>query len=79
MRKLKIKNQDLVSLEEMLKKEEEIRHRGLKKRIKTIQLIMLGMSGNEAAEYLNISRHSVAKYVKKFNEGGIEELLKRNY
>ncbi|MGG5252408.1 helix-turn-helix domain-containing protein, partial [Neobacillus sp. SM06] len=36
-------------------------------------------SGNQVAEQLKISRHSVSNYVRKFNKGGIENLLLRNY
>lgn len=79
MGRLKVENKYTESIDELMKKENEIRHIGLKKRLATIRLIMAGSSGNEVARCLNISRHSVSKYVKIFNNGGINELLKRYY
>ena len=62
-----------------MKKENEIRYIGLKKRLATIRLIMAGSSSNEVARYLNISRHSVSKCVKLFNNGRDKLIVKAYY
>jgi transposase len=46
-------------------------------RIMTVHLVMEGYMGKEVADLCNLHRQSVATYVKKFNEGGINALLER--
>ncbi|WP_083566419.1 winged helix-turn-helix domain-containing protein [Domibacillus mangrovi] len=38
---------------------------------------MEGKRGKEVAEICNLHRQSVSEYVRRFNEGGLERLLKR--
>jgi transposase len=44
-------------------------------RITAARLVMEGYMGKEVADLCNLHRQSVATYVKKFNEGGIDTLL----
>jgi hypothetical protein len=46
-------------------------------RITAVRLVMEGYMGKEVADLCNLHRQSVATYVKKFNEGGIDALLER--
>ena len=49
----------------------------LRLRITAVRLMMEGYMGKEVADLCNLHRQSVAAYVKKFNEGGIDALLER--
>lgn len=46
-------------------------------RITAVCLVMEGYMGKEVAALCNLHRQSVATYVKKFNEGGMDALLER--
>lgn len=49
------------------------------KRVAVVRLIMQGHYAFEIAGWLNIHRQTVSKYVKKFNQGGMDSLLHREY
>lgn len=42
-------------------------------------LVMQGYYTIQVAELLNVHRETISSYVKKFNQGGIEALLHRDY
>ena len=42
-----------------------------------VRLVMEGYQGLEAAALLNVHRQSVSTYVNHFNQGGMDQLLKR--
>ncbi len=46
-------------------------------RITAARLVMEGYMGKEVAALCNLHHQSVATYVKKFNEGGMDALLER--
>ena len=48
-------------------------------RIKCILLLDSGKSAESITEYLFLSRNSVANYLKRYQEGGIEELVSDDY
>src|SRR5689334_8401533 len=62
---------DLKKLEKQEKKTSNLR------RITTVRMIMEGYMGKEVAKLLGLHRQSVSEYVKKFENGGLDELLNR--
>ena len=42
-------------------------------------LIMQGYYAIQVAELLNVHRETISSYVKKFNHGGMEALIHRDY
>lgn len=47
------------------------------KRIMAVRFVMEGYQGIEVATLLNLHRQSVSTYVKRFNQGGMDDLLER--
>jgi len=48
-------------------------------RIKCILLLDSGKSAESIAEYLFLSRNSITNYQKRYQEGGIEDLVSDDY
>lgn len=59
--------------------EKTIKKASMAKRVAVIRLIMQGYYAIQVAELLNVHRETISGYVQKFNRGGMDELLHRNY
>ncbi|MFJ5621681.1 helix-turn-helix domain-containing protein [Peribacillus loiseleuriae] len=59
--------------------EKTIQKASMARRIATIRLLMQGYYAIQVVELLNLHRETVSEYVKKFNTGGMEGLLHREY
>ena len=49
------------------------------KRVTIIRLVMQGYYAIQVGELLNVHRETISSYVKKFNQGGMEALIHRDY
>ncbi|GEN36880.1 winged helix-turn-helix domain-containing protein [Aneurinibacillus danicus] len=78
MKRLKITNTHGWTIKRLRQKERMIKDAFLRQRVAAVRLVMEGYTGQEVSATLTIHRQSVASYVKKFNEGGLPELLARN-
>lgn len=67
------------TIERLLAYEKNMKKASMAKRVAVIRLIMQGYYAMQVAELLNVHRETVSTYVKKFNSGGIESLLHRDY
>jgi transposase len=76
---LQITNTHGWTIEQLQSQEKAIQKASMAKRIAVIRLIMQGCYAIQVAELLNIHRETISEYVKKFNTGGMEELLRRGY
>jgi hypothetical protein len=76
---LKITDDHGRTIERLREYEKTMKHANMAKRISAIRLIMQGHFAVQVAQLLNLHRETVSIYVQKFNPGGIEELLKREY
>jgi transposase len=76
---LKITNDHGWTIERLQEYERTMKHANMAKRITAIRLIMQGHFGVQVAQFLNLHRETISIYVQKFNQGGMEELLKREY
>ncbi|GEN36379.1 helix-turn-helix domain-containing protein [Aneurinibacillus danicus] len=77
MKRLTITNTHGWTVNSLRKKERMLKDGFLRQRVMAVRLVMEGYLGKEVAAMLTLHRQSVAKYVAKFNEGGLSELLKR--
>lgn len=66
-------------MEQLQKQEKAISKASMAKRVAVIRLIMQGYYAIQVAELLNLHRETVSEYVKKFNTGGMDALLHRDY
>lgn len=71
---LKISEEQVQELSEY---ENFIEHPRLLKRINSIQMLALGIKGNDVAKMKKISYVTVSNYKRAYEKGGIEGLLKR--
>lgn len=76
---LTISNDHGWTLEQLQAHEKTIKKASMAKRVAVVRLIMQGYYAIEVAELLNIHRGTIAEYVKKFNQGGMDSLLHRKY
>jgi len=67
------------TIERLQAQEKTIKKATMAKRVAVIRLIMQGYYAIQVAELLNVHRETISSYVKKFNQGGMEALLHRNY
>ncbi|MEH7463646.1 winged helix-turn-helix domain-containing protein [Bacillus thuringiensis] len=80
MRKgLQITNTHGWTVEQLQKQEKIVKRASMAKRVTVIRLIMQGYYAIQVAKLLNIHRETISEYVKKFNAGGMDELLNRGY
>jgi transposase len=49
------------------------------KRIASVRMVMEGYKGIEVAACLGLNRKSVSEYARLFSEGGLDQLLNRNF
>ena len=59
--------------------EKALQKTAMAKRVTVIRLLMQGYYAIQIAKLLHIHRETISGYAKKFNEGGMEALLHRNY
>src|SRR6476620_3697155 len=59
--------------------EKTIKKASMAKRVAVIRMIMQGYYASQVAELLNVHRETISSYVKKFNQGGMESLIHRDY
>lgn len=59
------------------KQEQKIKDASLRVRVTAVRLVMEGYLGKDVAKMINLCRQSVALYVARFNEGGLDHLLDR--
>ena len=76
---LQITNTHGWTVESLQEQERAIHKTSMAKRVTVIRLLMQGYYAIQIAELLNIHRETISDYAKKFNEGGMEALLHRNY
>jgi transposase len=80
MRKgLTITNNHGWTVEQLQRHEKTIKKASMAKRVAVIRLIMQGYYAIQVAELLNIHRETISSYVQKFNHGGMNALLHRDY
>src|SRR3954447_1390401 len=80
MRKgLTITNDHGWTVEQLQAHEKTIKKATMAKRVAVIRLIMQGYYAIQVAELLNVHRETISSYVKKFNHGGMEALIHRDY
>jgi len=71
-----LSRQERLALEQELALERNARYSD---RIKCILLLDSGKSAESIAEYLFLSRNSITNYQKRYQEGGIEDLVSDDY
>jgi transposase len=71
-----LSRQERLALERELSLERNARYSD---RIKCILLLDSGKSAESIAEYLFLSRNSITNYQKRYQEGGIEDLVSDDY
>jgi transposase len=67
------------TIEQLQVHEKTIKKASMAKRVAVIRLIMEGYYAIQVAELLNVHRETISTYVKKFNHGGMEALIHRDY
>ena len=77
MKRLKITNDHGWTPRTLRKQERKIKDASLHARVTAVRLVMEGYLGKDVAKMVNLCRQSVALYVSRFNEGGIDRLLDR--
>jgi len=78
-RGLQITNTHGWTIEQLQKQEKTMERASMAKRVTVIRLIIQGYYAIQVAELLNLHRETISEYVKKFNTGGMDELLSRGY
>ncbi|WP_218971216.1 helix-turn-helix domain-containing protein [Peribacillus loiseleuriae] len=76
---LQIKNTHGWTVECLQAHEKTIQKASMARRVATIRLLMQGDYAIQVAELLHLHRETISEYVKKFNTGGMEGLLHREY
>ena len=76
---LTITNSHGWTMERLQVYEKTIKKASMAKRVAVIRLIMQGYYAIQVAKLLNLHRETISIYVQKFNEGGMETLLHREY
>jgi transposase len=76
---LQITNTHGWTVERLQAHEKTIQKASMARRVATIRLLMQGYYAIQVAELLTLHRETVSEYVKKFNAGGMEGLLHREY
>lgn len=80
MRKgLTITNNHGWTVERLQAYERTIKKSSMAKRVAVIRLIMQNYYAVQVADLLNVHRETISGYVRKFNQGGMEALLYREY
>ncbi|ACV62679.1 Transposase and inactivated derivatives-like protein [Desulfofarcimen acetoxidans DSM 771] len=74
MRKLHLNNPQNLTIEDLNKIKRETPYK-LRCRVQAVILVMKGRQAKQIAEYLDISKQTIRKYVAYFNEGGVKKLL----
>ncbi|MBW7651946.1 winged helix-turn-helix domain-containing protein [Anoxybacillus sp. ST4] len=77
MKRLKITNDHGWTPRTLRKQERKIKDASLRVRVTAVRLVMEGHLGKDVAKMINLCRQSVAIYVARFNEGGLDHLLDR--
>ena len=67
------------TIEQLQAYEKTIKNASMAKRVAVIRLVMQGYYAIQVAELLNVHRETISSYVKKFNQGGMNALLHREY
>jgi transposase len=70
-----IRQTDAKSLKELIKQERDPK---LVRRLNAIRLLMLGYSQKEVAKIIGVSRQIILIWVRKWNQGGREELVSKS-
>lgn len=76
---LQVKNTHGWTVECLQAQEKTIQKASMARRVTAIRLLMQGYYAIQVAELLHVHRETISEYVKKFNEGGVEGLLHREY
>lgn len=77
MKRLKITNDHGWTPRTLRKQERKIKDASLRVRVTAVRLVMEGHLGKDVAKMVNVCRQSVALYVARFNQGGLDHLLDR--
>ncbi|MCZ0757153.1 helix-turn-helix domain-containing protein [Anoxybacillus sp. J5B_2022] len=77
MKRLKITNDHGWTPRTLRKQERKIKDASLRARVTSVRLVMEGYLGKDVAKMVHLCRQSVALYVARFNEGGLDCLLDR--
>jgi len=67
------------TIEQLQAHEKTMKKASMAKRVAVIRLIMQGYYAIQVADLLNVHRETISTYVKKFNQGGMEALIHRDY
>jgi transposase len=79
MSRLKITHFHGFTAKSLRKEERKIKDAFLKQRVTAVRLVMEGYCATDVAHMANLCRQSVSTYVKTFENGGLVELLKRDF
>lgn len=77
MKRLKITNDHGWTPRTLRKQERKIKDASLRVRVTAVRLVMEGHLGKDVAKMVNVCRQSVALYVARFNQDGLDHLLDR--
>jgi transposase len=67
------------TIDTLRQQEKQSKHTWQYKRVASIRMVMEGYKGIEVAACLCLNRKSVSEYVRLFSEGGLDQLLSRNF